>query len=48
MQVCSHGFRVISEVKMSEIDSFIGKFRHLWYSGKSASVFINSEAGKLK
>ena len=48
MQVCSQGFIIISEVKMSEIDSFIGKFKHLWYSGRSASLLINSEAGKAK
>ena len=30
---------------MTEIDSFIGKFKHLWYSG---SLLINSEAGKAK
>jgi hypothetical protein len=33
---------------MSEVDSFIGKFKCLWHSGRSASLTINSEAGKAK
>lgn len=33
---------------MSEVDSFIGKFKYLWHSGRSASLTINSEAGKVR
>ena len=33
---------------MSEVDSFIGKFKNLWHSGRSASLTINSEAGKVR
>ena len=35
-------------MKMSEVDSFIGKFKYLWHSGRSASLTINSEAGKVR
>ena len=33
---------------MSEIDSFIYKFKHLWKSGRSASLSLKSDAGKAQ
>ena len=33
---------------MSELDIFGGKFKYLWYSGKSNSLTRKSEAGKAK
>ena len=33
---------------MSEIDSFIFKFKHLWKSGRSASLSLKSDAGKAQ
>jgi hypothetical protein len=33
---------------MSEIDSFVVKFKNLWHSGRIATLTINSEAGKAK
>ena len=33
---------------MTEIDSFIFKFKHLWKSGRSASLSIKSDAGKAQ
>ena len=36
------------KMAMTEIDSFIFKFKHLWKSGRSASLSIRSDAGKAQ
>ena len=33
---------------MSEIDSFVVKFKNLWHSGRNATLTIKSKAGKAE